>query len=161
MPARSTRLALLACSMLGCAPQDRLTPAHADAIRDSVASLLADVQRHSETSQWDSLAALYSAGASFRFFEDGVLRYPSAASVRAALDGVPAGTRIRTTYRDMHIEPLAPGLASVGALFSTTFADDSGEGFGFAGAITLVARHEGDGWRIASGHSSTPGASAR
>lgn len=147
---------LLSCCAGCAAPPAEFAETHAVAIRDSVATFLRDFRQLSAAAQWDSLANLYSDAPTFRFFESGQVRYRSANAIREALKGVPAGTRIETTYRDTDIVALAPGLASVGTLFETSFIDATGGGFQFAGALTLVLRHEPAGWRIVAGHSSVP-----
>jgi ketosteroid isomerase-like protein len=143
---------------LGCSPgAPSFGEAERAAIRDSVAAALAAFQRHSSAGQWDSLAALYSTDAGFRFLESGESRYRTASAIREALNTVPPGTQINTTYRDTEIDPLAPGLASVTTLFETAFADSSGKAmFSFGGALSMVWAHEAGGWRIRSGHSSAP-----
>jgi ketosteroid isomerase-like protein len=92
----------------------------------------------------------------FQFLESGAIQYSSRAAIRAALGSVPQGTRISTSYRDLRIDAVAPGVAVASALFERTFANAPGQSFSFAGALTLVWVHEAGGWRIRSGHSSAP-----
>lgn len=140
-----------------CVPDEApLTDAHAVAIQDSVRAVLDDFLRYSDTARWDSLGALYSDDPGFRFYESGTLQYESATAVRAALASLPPGMEISTEHHDTDIRPLAPGVALVRTLFESTFADSSGAGFGFSGAVTMLWVHEAAGWRILSGHSSTP-----
>lgn len=142
---------------LGCTrPPAPLNVDHAAALGDSARAFLVEFSRLSEAAQWDSLSQLYSTRADFRFLESGEVRYASAAAIRDALRGLPPGTRIRTEYTDVAVQPIAPGLAGVSALFATQFADSAGGGFGFSGAITLTLQHESEGWRIIAGHSSAP-----
>ena len=148
---------VLAANVLGCtAPSPSFQAAHRDAIRDSVGTAMAQFARYSSASQWDSLAELYSTSTAFRFLESGVMQYRSQQSVRAGLDDVPPGMNITTTYQELEIDPVAPGVATVTGLFKTTFADSTGFRFGFEGALSLLWTHEADGWRIRSGHSSAP-----
>lgn len=148
---------VLAATAPGCAaPSPSFHDAHRDAIRDSVAAAMAQFARYSSAAQWDSLAGLYSTATGFRFLESGVIQYRSQEAVRAGLDGVPPGMNITTTYQELEIDPVAPGVATATGLFKTTFADSTGFQFGFEGALTLVWTHEADGWRIRSGHSSAP-----
>ena len=143
--------------LAGCTPSAAsFTAEHAVSIRDSAQALLAEFSRLSAAAHWDSLGALYSDRADFRFLESGSIQYASAAAVRAALAGVPAGQRIETRYDDVAVQALAPGLAVVAARFATEFRDSTTVLFGFGGAISLVLAHEAGGWRIVSGHSSAP-----
>lgn len=141
----------------GCAPASAsLSGAHAEALRDSVSAAMAQFERYSAGGQWDSLATLYSSSPSFRFLESGGIQYTSRGAVRAALAEVPSGTNIATTYRELVIDPIAPGAAMVTALFETTFTDGAGPRFQFRGGLSLLWTHETGGWRIRSGHSSAP-----
>jgi ketosteroid isomerase-like protein len=134
----------------------RLTDAHAEAIRDSVAAALSQFRQYSAAAEWDSLGAFYSDAPTFRFFESGQLQYGSAAEVRSALANLPADMRITTNYRDTEIQALAPGLALASTMFETTFSDGGGARFDFGGALTVLWVHEPGGWRILNGHSSAP-----
>lgn len=141
----------------GCAsPPAVLSSSHATALADSAHAFLAEFTRLSAAARWDSLSQLYSDRSDFRFLESGEVRYASAGAIREALRGVPAGTRIRTEYKDVAVQPIGPGLAGVSALFNTQFVDSAGGEFGFGGAISLTLQHESSGWRIIAGHSSAP-----
>lgn len=151
-PAIALLLAVVGCS----SPAPTMTTAHAAAIRDSAEVFLADFTRLSAEAQWDSVGAMYSDRADFRFLESGQLRYASAEAVRAALADVPAGARIETTHEDVSVQAIAPGVSTLSARFTTRFVDSTGVLFTFSGAMSLVLQHEPDGWRIVSGHSSAP-----
>jgi len=118
--------------------------------------MLAAFRAHIAAKQWDSVARMYVDDARFRWIEDGVVRYRSAAEVRQALAGLPSGMRVETTYDDTEIVPLALGIATASTLFETRFADSTGRGFGFGGAITMTLVHETGGWRFLGGHTSSP-----
>lgn len=133
-----------------------LSEAHATAIRDSVTATLEDFRRHAADRQWDSMIAIYATDPGFRWLENGEVRYRSAAEIRQALAGVPATTRIVTSYRDTEILALAPGIASVNTLFQTQFLDSATTSFRFGGAITMTLLHRPEGWRIVAGHTSAP-----
>ena len=125
-------------------------------MRDSVTAAVERFRQLAESGQWDSVGTLYSDATGFRFAESGAFQYGSAADVRAALAQLPPGVRIETTYHDVQVDPVAPGVAVVSALFESTFAGNDGMAFSFSGALTLVWAHEPDGWKIRSGHSSSP-----
>jgi SnoaL-like domain len=150
--------AVVAAAMVGCtgAPPGSLTASHRAAMRDSVAAFLQAFNRHAAQAQWDSLGALYADDADFRFLESGAVQYRSGQAVRDALRSVPVGTRIENRQDDVTVAPLAPGLASLSATFQTRFIDSTGNGFSFGGALSMVLRHDAEGWRIVSGHSSAP-----
>jgi hypothetical protein len=135
-----------------------MTAAHAVAIRDSVQATLDAFLRYSAAGQWDSLAGLYDEGPEFRWLEQGVVQYRSAAQIRQALRRVSPGTRIETTHHDTQLAALAPGAASVATAFHTRFVDPRNPtGLEFGGVITMTLVHRDAGWRIVVGHTSSPG----
>ncbi len=150
---------LVLCTSLGCRPDAGpagLSEAHATAIRDSVSSTLDAFRELGSGPDPAAAAGFYSESPAFRFYENGALRYGSAAEVRAALEGLGPGMRITTEYSDTDIEALAPGLALVRSLFESTLQGEGGFEFSYGGAMTTLWVHEPDGWRIVSGHTSSP-----
>lgn len=148
---------LAALATFGCQPQPaQLSETHAAAIRDSVSATLEEFRAMGIASAWEAAGDFYSDSPSFRFYENGELRYGSADDVRAALAALGQGTQITTEYSDTDIEPLAPGLAEVRSRFESTLRGEDGFEFGYGGAVTMLWVHETGGWRILSGHSSAP-----
>jgi hypothetical protein len=125
-------------------------------MQDSVRETLSLFRRYAASSQWDSLSRLYADDESFRWVENGVVRYRSAAEVRQALMRLTSTMRIETTYQDTEILPIAPGLAAVVTRFQTRFGDPAAGGFTFGGAISMTLIHAAEGWRILGGHTSSP-----
>lgn len=150
-------IALVVALGAGCAqPPVTVTDSHARAIRDSVTIALAQFEQYSSKAQWDSLVTMYSASPAFRFLESGQLRYTSRQAVLDGFSALPPAASVSTEYRDLSIDPIAPGVAISHALFETAFSSQDGPMFRFGGALTLVWVHEEEGWRIRSGHSSSP-----
>lgn len=147
--------AVLLCT--GCAPDSTaFPPAHQAALADSVREVMAELERLWARAALDSVGALYSTSDSFRFYEEGRLRYSSSDGVREALAEIPAGIHLTTVYDDVQVLPLAAGRALANATFRTEARDPDGATvFSFEGAVTVLWVREADGWRIASGHSST------
>jgi hypothetical protein len=143
-PSTPTRFFLIGalCAAACRAPGPTLEPSHATALRDSVATALTAFQRYSAASQWDSLGALYSSDTAFRFLESGTIQYRTAAEVRNALEAIPSGTHLETTYEDLVIVPLAPGLAHVTSRFQTAFVGSTGTQFTFVGVLSMIWLHE-------------------
>jgi hypothetical protein len=86
-----------ACGVPAAQP---LTAVRAAAMRDSVQATLDTFRRYSAAGQWDSLAALYANDADFRWLEQGVIQYRSAAQIREALRRASPTTRIETDNWD-------------------------------------------------------------
>jgi len=131
------------------------TAAHAAAIRDSVQATLDTFGRYAAAGQWDSLSGFYADDASFRWLEQGVVQYRSAAQIRQALARVPPTTRIETTYRDTQILALAPGVAGITTAFHTRFVDEGRPRIEFGGVLDMTLVHREGGWKIVMGHSSS------
>ena len=154
-----TAACLALCACLGCRPGPdsvALSEAHAAAIRDSVSSALDAFSERGSGPDPSAAAGFHSESRAFRFYENGALRYESAAEVRAALEGLGPAMRITTEYSDIDIVALAPGLALVRSLFESTLRGEGEFTFTYGGAMTTVWVHEADGWRILSGHTSAP-----
>ncbi len=134
----------------------RLTEAHAAAIRDSVSATMEEFRNLGAASAWEAAGDFYSDSPSFRFYENGELRYKSADDVRAALADLGPGMRVTTEYSETDIEPLAPGLAQLRSRFESTLSGEGGFEVSYGGAVTMLWVHETGGWRILSGHSSAP-----
>lgn len=133
-----------------------LSDVRSAAIRDSVQALLQSFRTQTAAQEWDSVARLYADDARFRWVEDGVVRYRSAAAVRQALAALPRNVRVETSYRDTEIFAVAPGVASVVTGFETKFTDSTGTAFSFGGVITMTVVHLDGGWRFLTGHTSSP-----
>jgi hypothetical protein len=132
-----------------------LTAVRAAAIRDSVQATLDAFRRYSAAGQWDSLTGLYANDADFRWLEQGVVQYRSAAQIREALRRAAHTTRIETDYFDTKIVPLAPGVATVATAFhAKTLESGTATGREFAGVLDMTLVHRDGDWRILIGHSS-------
>ncbi len=150
-------LCFAAWSGLGCGSDGtRLSEARAAAIRDGVTTAMDRFREIASGPNPAAAADFYSKSPAFRFYESGELRYESAADVRAALEGLGPAMRVTTEYSNTDVEPLAPGLALVRSLFESTILGEGGFEFSYGGAVTMLWAHEPGGWRILSGHSSSP-----
>ncbi|MDE2664465.1 MAG: nuclear transport factor 2 family protein [Gemmatimonadota bacterium] len=125
-------------------------------MRDSVSATLEEFRAMGVAGAWEAAGDFYSDSPAFRFYENGELRYASAADVRAALADLGPGAQLTTEYSDTDIAPLAPGLAQVRSRFESTLRGEDGSEVGYGGAVTMLWVHEPGGWRILSGHSSAP-----
>lgn len=150
---------LAACGP-GGSPEPALTADHRAALSDSIRAELDRFSTLSAEGTAMEMAAFYSDHADFRFYESGRLQYDSAEGVRQALASLPPDGRLVTEFRDVEVQALAPGVAVSHALYAST-AQGFGEPFSYEGAMTLVWVHEAVGWRIRSGHSSSPVPGAR
>jgi hypothetical protein len=111
-----------------------LAASHAAAIVDSVQSFMAGFQRHYAAARWDSVAALYSGDARFRWVESGVVVARSAREIGQYLDQMPPGMKLATTYSEMEIFALAPGMAQIVTSFKSVMGDPAAGGASWGGS---------------------------
>ena len=156
MTAQRLLIATAVLAAGACAGSPPFDEAQRMAVRDSVGVTLEAFRQYSAVGDWNALLGLYDDGPEFRWLEDGALAYASVGDIRAAIAGMPAGTRIVTTHDDVRITPVAPGIAWASMRFESTFLGADGPSFGFSGVVTLLLRHRPEGWRIVGGHASTP-----
>lgn len=151
-------LLLAACA----APRDGLDPAHADAIVDSVRTTLVGYRAAVDALDADAVAAHYLADSTFRWIEDGEIRYRDPAEVAAAIRSFASAVRRTELLLDgTVITPVAPGVAAISTGFAQKVEALDGTVGGFAGAITAVLVHRGDRWLFQLGHTSSAAARAR
>lgn len=159
MNTRAVLLAVMLGSLgNGCEPQHAtvLSVRHAAAMRDSLRTTLEAFRRATDGRQWDSVAAMYADDSTFRWIEDGRVVARSAAEIRQHLRATPPSVSIRTSYDSVEYLPTAPGVGGLTTQYRTTVRDSSGKGYTFGGILSLTLVHETGGWRILTGHTSSP-----
>lgn len=151
------RPVLLLAVLAGCAaPGTELTEAHRAAIVDSVASTLAAFRDAVGAMNPDSVASFYVADTTFRWVEEGTIRYRGRGEIAAALrEAAPYMHNTVLLHDGTVITPLAPGVASVVTGFAQRFTNQAGETGGFAGALTAVMVHREGRWQFLAGHASS------
>jgi hypothetical protein len=130
--------------------------AQAAAIRKSVQATLDAYREHAAAGRWEELMRLYADDPRFRWVSSGIVEARSVEQIRKYFAALPPGTRVETTYQDAEITPLAPGVAAVTTLFQTRLVEPQGGGFSFGGALTMTLVERPEGWKILSGHASSP-----
>jgi ketosteroid isomerase-like protein len=149
---------VLATAAAGCGPggEEHRSGSRSAAIEDSVAGFLAAWAEGTQEGGWDRLVDRYADDPSFRWVEDGRVRYRSIEELRAGFDDVRATfSDARTEFVEPSIAPLAPGLAHVVTRFRTTLTREDGSEVRFGGAMTMTVRHTEGGWKVLRGHMSS------
>ncbi len=163
-PRRSRRLLSLlgaACAAwlaAGCAEPapPQFTAAHRAAIEDSVRSMLETYREAVNAGDWEGVASYYGDDDRFHWIEDGEVRYRTKEEVRQALLSLGGFfSSVRLTVTETRVTPLAPGIAHVATMFEQELVPSGGEPVGFSGALTVLALHTPEGWKLVSGHTST------
>jgi ketosteroid isomerase-like protein len=108
----------------------------------------------------DFIRGAYVDDGRFVWIEDGEVRYRGAEEILASLNAFPAGGAIRTELSGLEVVALGGNGAHAWATFTTTVGSGPGS-FSFGGAISFVLERAGDSWRLAGGHTSSPGPEAR
>ena len=158
MTARFFLLVVTAATLgSGCAARDvTLTASARAAMQDSLRTTLDAFRIATSASQRDSVSHMYADDSTFRWIEDGRVVARSATVVRQHLLAMPASTRIETAYDSVEYLPVAPGVGSLTTHYTTTVKDSAGGGYSFGGFLTMTLVHRPNGWRIISGHTSSP-----
>jgi len=126
------------------------------AIRQGVQATLDAYHELSAAGKWDALMRLYADDARFRWVTNGTVVARSVEEIHKGLSAQPAGSRAETTYQDVEITLLAPGVAQVATPYQTRLVDAKGGAFTFGGFLTMIFVERADGWKILSGHASSP-----
>ena len=147
---------LVGCVADAGSAQAALTPAHAMAMTDSARATLSSWREAINALDADRVAAHYLADSTFRWLEDGVVRYRHPLEVANAIREL-AGTIQRTELLldGTVLTPLAPGVVAVTTGFAQKVEDREGRVGGFAGAISAILVHREDGWVFLLGHTSS------
>ena len=141
----------------GCTSRDTaLTTSQRVAVQDSLRTTLDAFQRATSAKQWDSVSHMYADDSTFRWIEDGRVVARSAAAIRQHLLSMPASTSIETAYDSVEYLPIAPGVGALTTRYTTTVKDSAGAGYSFGGILSMTFVHKPGGWRIISGHTSSP-----
>jgi len=157
MKQRATCAAAALITMTACgAASTKLTPAHRDAIVDSVQTMVSAWRDAFNARDFARAASFYATDSAFRWFENGDLKFASAAALRdTMLAEAPTFRSLSMSLQGVTITPVAPGVAEFSATFTETVVDTAGKTMGIAGAVSATAVHGGSGWRFLVGHSST------
>ena len=132
--------------------------ARAAVVREAT-ELLERYQRAIESGDGDAVIACLDPSDRFAWFTDGRKSYASGDDILRGLAGLKAARmRLTTEYSETGVLAMSDDVAYVRTRFATTGEVTGGEGFEYAGVITLLVERSEDGsWRIVSGHTSTPG----
>lgn len=151
---------LIAIGMLasvGCAGSAPPREAAGVATRDSVAAMFhaipAVLAEHGPLGWLET----FEDSPAFRMSSDGEVVFPSRDSAAAFLTAfAPTVSRMEITWHGVRIEPLAPGVASIGAGYDETIIRTDGSALRFGGYVTAVARSHDGRWRLQQLHWSSP-----
>jgi len=135
---------------------EELSEAQATAIRQGVQATLDAYAKLSAAGSWEALMRLYADEPRFRWMSNGTIVARSVDEIRKTFLALPPGSRFETTYQDVEITPLAPGVAQMAAPFQTRVVDPKSGGYAFGGFLTMILVERADGWKILSGHASSP-----
>lgn len=140
---------------------EEMPEAQATAIRQGVQATLDAHGKLSAAGSWEALMRLYADEPRFRWMSNGTIVARSVDEIRKTFLALPPGSRFETTYQDVEITPLAPGVAQMAAPFHTRVVDPKSGGYAFGGFLTMILVERADGWKILSGHASSSARNGR
>jgi len=149
-------LGLAAAARPAALRAEEMSEAQTAAIRQGVQATLDAHGRLSAAGSWEALMRLYADEPRFRWMSNGAIVARSVDEIRKTFLALPPGSRFETTYQDVEITPLAPGVAQMAAPFHTRVVDSKSGGYAFGGFLTMILVERADGWKILSGHASSP-----
>ena len=157
----SRLLAFALCVMLfACPPPSRDAgaaapePQRPDEVAAEVVAAFTAFAEAIDAKDWATAGTFYAESPSFRWWEDGQLRYPNAGTARAALEGLAAYGPLTVRYGAPDVIALGPDAATLSVTFQTTVGQGA-RAFSFAGVQTLLLRRGESGWAVLRGHTST------
>jgi hypothetical protein len=145
-----TALVPLACA----APAPSFDTAHAAAMTDSVRAFAASVAEGITTGGPTAWRRYFAETPAFFMASEGQLVFPNSDSAGRAIANLPRFiASIRLQWGDsVRVDPLAPGLALMGASYHETRVDPAGHRLEEMGFFTGVVEHETGGWRFRNAH---------
>lgn len=151
------RWALVAAALLpfGCVtPAPTLDAAHAAAITDSVRAFAASVAEGISKDGPAAWRRYFAETPAFFMASDGRLVFPNSDSAGRAIANLPRFiASITLRWEDsVRVDPLASGLAVMGASYHETRVDPDGHRLEEQGFFTAVVEHETGGWRFRNAH---------
>ena len=129
-------------------------PAQALSIADSVRAFMRAVARDVTAEGPAAWRREFSDSAHFFMAAEGQLMFGSSEAVGRGIEGLThLIARITLTWGDsIRVDPLAPGLAVVGASYREVRADSAGHTLDESGYLTGVVQHDGASWRFRDAH---------
>lgn len=148
---------MMACAavfLVACAPLPQ-APASSSMLQDEVTAFLKAYSAAISSRDAARIRNSYVADDRFVWIEDGKVRYRKVDEVLAGLATFPAGSPIRTEFKDITVVPLSQSAAHAWATFRTSVGEGS-TGFSFGGAISFALERQGTEWKVVGGHTSSP-----
>lgn len=149
------RYALLLVSPLACGPGPRapLDPPHAAAIEDSVRQFAAAIAQDVSGGGPNAWLPHFVHGPEFFMASEGRLVFPSFDSattfVHALSRTIP---QIDLAWADIRVDPIAPGIAILGASYREALTPRTGRATRARGYFTGLAIHTASGWQLRDAH---------
>jgi len=145
--------------LTSCSSGARLSPAHAAALADSVRTFVAAIEHgvnHNGPAAW---RRVFADSAPFFMASEGKLVFANSDAAKRGIDDLVASIkRIELKWGDsVLIDPLAPGLAAMGAPYHEVRVDTAGVRTEETGYFTGLAEHHASGWRLRDAHWSVMG----
>ena len=153
-------MAMAAITVVACdrsISHRQLDGVQAEAIRDSVQQFTAAIAEGLSRDGPIAWLRYFEDNSAFFMASDGDLVFPSIDSATAFVQLLSGRvSAIELEWVDVRVEPLAPGIAVIGASYRESITDTAGAEITFGGFMTGVANHTAEGWRLRNLHWSSP-----
>ena len=151
-----SRIFILIIGLVGAACSQPPAVDHA-AVDEAIRDVLRQYGERINAGEWTASLDLYSDDERFYWAEDGRIAYPTKDAVREGLEGLGASLEsTRLTAGDVRVTVLSESHGLAAFPYTQAMRLKSGTEFEFSGVITMTLQKEPGGWRILSGHSSSP-----
>jgi hypothetical protein len=146
---------LLFVTLTACAPNhdESSDAATGRDVRAFAATVAHDITRDGPTA-W---RRFFPNSPDFYMVSDGVLAFPDGESAAKGIDALPSMIKqITLEWSDIRVDPLGPGLASMGAHFHELRSAPNGSRTEESGYFTAVVDSHNGRWQFRNAHWSTP-----
>ncbi len=135
--------------------QDKLSTRDQSVLESKVTEMFNTYVTHVNTKGLPGVEAFFSKSKDFYWVEDGLLQYPDANSLEAAIAAfAPTVKTVNLEITEFKARILGPTKATVYADFKQDISLESGFSFSIDGIMTIILAKEAEGWKFLSGHSS-------
>lgn len=141
--------------ILGCQVVEESNQSTAAAVSGEVENFLDSYRQAIEARDASALKKMYVEDDRFAWIEDGEVRYRSPEDILTGLAGLSSDVVIQTEYQDVEVSPVGNDGARAVMGFRTVIGEGP-SAYRFGGIVSIVLEKSPSGWRIVSGHTSTP-----
>jgi hypothetical protein len=149
---------LMTIGLGGCTSKPPLLdPGHSSALQDSVRAFATLVARDISARGPTAWLSHFAKDSAFYMVADGQLVFPDYAAAARFVPAFARGTpSIELHFSQVRVDPLAPGLALLGAEYHEALTDSAHHRVEQSGYLTALVNRSSAGWQFRDAHWSRP-----